>query len=227
MNEIKKHFNEIAPDYDTWKKKNWYYYQSLKQLVRKYIPRGSAVLEIGTATGDILASLDPRLGIGVDISQAMIDQASKKYGQNPNLHFHCVLISDLPKDSAYDFIIMIDVIEHLEDVTSMVSEIRIKADPQTKVLISMANPLWEPILLALEKLGLKMPEGKHHRISAASLVSIFSTHDFELEKHEYLLPLPVYIPFCSNWINKIIPKIPVLNRLCLVEVFIFAMKEYK
>ncbi len=31
--KIKMHFNKIANDYDFWKKKNWYYYEQIKDLI--------------------------------------------------------------------------------------------------------------------------------------------------------------------------------------------------
>lgn len=82
-----QHFNAIAIDYDYWKKKNWYYHKKLKELYQSFIPAQSTVAKIGCGTGDILASLQPRKGLGIDISEEMITYAKKKYEDHHELTF--------------------------------------------------------------------------------------------------------------------------------------------
>ena len=172
MNKVAKHFNKIAKDYDYYKAKNWYYYNNLKKLYRDLIPPKSSVLDVGCGTGDILINLEPRCGLGIDISQEMIKIAQSKYKDKPNVKFLAgaikQLIDSLPSKN-FEYIYMADVIEHLEDVSSTIQSINQIANFNTKVIISMANPLWEPILLILEKLKLKMTEGPYRRIHLGEL----------------------------------------------------------
>ena len=86
------HFDRVAPDYDRWKAKAHHYYAALKTSLREIVPPGSSVLEVGCATGDILASLAPKEGLGLDISPAMIEQATRKH---PELRFR---VHDLMRD---------------------------------------------------------------------------------------------------------------------------------
>jgi len=37
MDYVKEHFDEIASNYNYWKK-NWYYYQNLKEILREFVP---------------------------------------------------------------------------------------------------------------------------------------------------------------------------------------------
>jgi len=64
------HFDKIAKDYDFYKKKNWYYYKNLKRVLLGNIPNteNKSVLEIGCGTGDMISSLNPKYGLGTDIS---------------------------------------------------------------------------------------------------------------------------------------------------------------
>ena len=82
--KIKEHFDKIAEQYDYYKRKNSYYYSLLKQLYSSLIPQGKTILEIGCGTGEILNYLNPKHGVGVDISLEMVKIARKKY---PNLSF--------------------------------------------------------------------------------------------------------------------------------------------
>jgi len=82
--KVKMHFNEIAKDYDFWKKKNRYYYEQLKDFYQENIPRDKSVLELGCGTGEILDCVKPAHGVGCDISEEMVKIAQNKF---PDLNF--------------------------------------------------------------------------------------------------------------------------------------------
>ena len=79
MSEVKKHFDKIAPSYDSYKKRYKYYYDNLKNLLTRLIPSNKVVLEVGCGNGHLLASLNTKLGYGIDISPQMIKIANSKY----------------------------------------------------------------------------------------------------------------------------------------------------
>ena len=166
MSEVSKHFDFIAKDYDFYKKRNWFYYQSLKKLLKTLIPSGKNVLEIGCGTGDLLATLKPKVGKGMDISSNMIKIAHQKY---PQLFFSI----KIPKGDSWDYIFMCDVIEHLENPQKTFLEISKVMNENTIFVCTMANPIWEPVLMIAEKLKLKMPEGKHYRHSSEETRFLF------------------------------------------------------
>ena len=87
MSQVSDHFNDIAEEYDYFKKRNKFYYDNLKSLLKKIIPTNKIVLEIGCGTGDLLAYLKPKKGYGYDISGEMIKIAKSKYGSKKNLRF--------------------------------------------------------------------------------------------------------------------------------------------
>jgi len=219
MSQIARHFDKIAKEYDGYKKKNWYYYANLKKLYRDLIPPKSRVLDIGCGTGDILVDLKPSYGLGIDISQEMVRIAQSKHKDNPNVKFLAGTIEQLtaflPSED-FDYIYMADVIEHLEDVSSTVKSINSVAGSNTKLIISMVNPLWEPILLILEKLKLKMAEGAHKRISLKELESLLIKNNFRIMTKGYRLFLPVSLLFLSDFVNKYFYRIPLLKNLGLI-----------
>jgi 2-polyprenyl-3-methyl-5-hydroxy-6-metoxy-1,4-benzoquinol methylase len=216
------HFDAIARDYDAWKKKNWYYYRRLTRLVRRHVPEQKRVLEIGTATGEILAHTRPATGIGIDTSARMIAVAREKFAQQPQLRFYAGRLEDLPIEEPIDHLVMVDVVEHVEDMPAMVRAIRARCSPGTEVFVSMANPHWEPLLLLLEKLKLKMPEGDHYRLPARDLVQLFLTEGFTLKEHGYDTMLPFFIPVLSEVLNNISARIPGIKASGLIEYFIFS-----
>ncbi len=224
MNEVKEYFDKIAPEYDSWKKRNWYYYRCLKCLVQEHVPSGKIVLEIGTGTGDILACLKPKQGVGLDISERMVELARTKYKDCSNLRFFSKPLEELKNDTFFDFIILVDVVEHIENIPLMIKQIMSLMNTRNKVFISLVNTLWKPILQALEGLRLKMPEGKHYRISAMQLVSLFRAGGFELEERGFAILIPMHIPLLSNFVNRWFLKIPFLRQMGLLEFLIFSKK---
>ena len=216
-NIIEKHFDKVADTYDSGKKRYSYYYSSLKKLLMGLIGRNKKVFEFGCGTGDLLVSLDPKLGFGMDISEKMIEIAKKKHSNKRNITFS----TSMPK-SKFDYIFLSDVVEHLNDHRSIFKEL-VKMDSDTKIIVTMANPIWEPLLMIWETFGLKMKEGKHKRVSFRELKQILESLGLKVTKHDYKLLIPIKIPFITNFANKYLEK--VFKPLCFIEYFI-AEREY-
>ena len=201
MNKTKKHFDIVAKDYDRYKTKNKFYYDNLKKLLISLIPPQKIVLEIGCGTGDLLASLNPRIGYGIDISPKMIKIAKNKHRSRKSLSYSTQSILKF-KNKKLDYIFMSDVIEHLsnpQEVFNQVSQVMTK---DTVFINTMANPKWEPILMLAEKLGLKMPEGDHYRYSFKEIKPMLKKSKLKITHHDHNLLLPVNIPVITSFINK-------------------------
>ena len=224
---VSGHFNLISSEYDNFKKRHWYYYMGLKRLLHEIIPspKQNNILEIGCGTGDLLAFLSPRRGIGVDISEKMIQIARQKHVHQKNLIFSVGSAEELklPNETIFDYIFLFDVIEHLSDVPRSIENVNKICDPDTKVIISMINPFWEPFLLVAEKLKLKMPEGPHYRISFSQLKILLHNKGFRILHHDFRTLIPIKLPF-SDFINSVFYKIPGLKYLGFVEFLVFAKK---
>ena len=65
-----QHWNTIANK--SFSDYNSYYHRYLESIYRYLIPSGLRVLEIGCGKGDLLASVGPEYGVGIDFSKEMI-----------------------------------------------------------------------------------------------------------------------------------------------------------
>jgi 2-polyprenyl-3-methyl-5-hydroxy-6-metoxy-1,4-benzoquinol methylase len=162
------HFDRVAPDYDRWKQKAHRYYTAVKESLGEVVPTGSRVLEVGCATGDILASLRPVDGLGIDISPAMIERAAEKH---PSLRFRVHDLMQGPLDERFDYVVAVDVAEHVPDLDKLMSALAGMVTDEGLVVVMTANPMWSPILHLAERLHLKMPEGDHEWRTGADLTS--------------------------------------------------------
>lgn len=213
MDKVTQHFNRIAQDYNSYKKKNKYYYDNLKELLRSLIPEDKKVLEIGCGTGDLLASVNPRRGYGMDVSNEMIKIAKRKHASNRRLIFSITL----PEKEKFDCIFMSDVIEHLKRPEIIFRKVSHLMSKKTIFVNTMANPIWEPILIISEKLGLKMPEGLHKRVSFGKVKELCEMAGMRIIKHDFKLLFPIYIPFITGYANQNLEK--VFKKYAFIEYF--------
>jgi 2-polyprenyl-3-methyl-5-hydroxy-6-metoxy-1,4-benzoquinol methylase len=226
MTEISEnHFDSIAAEYDYWKQKNWYYYQNLISLYRSHIPEGAQVLEIGCGTGDVLAALKPAAGRGIDTSGEMIAIAQKKHAANPRLKFEKEDITQGDAVFPEEYIFLADVLEHVGDMPSFLRHLGQRARPDATVVVSVANPLWEPLLMIAEKLGMKMPEGPHTRYSIRATDRILKEAGFEIHKKQFSLLVPKPVPG-SAWLNARFSSVPILRGLGFVVYWVLKTKVH-
>lgn len=215
--EKKDHFNRIAPKRDYWRKKNSYYHNELELLLKFLIPKGQKVLEIGCATGDLLNSINPAYGVGLDLSDAMINLAKKKY---PTLNFSVDDAEDLKLEETFDYVVMSDLLGELNDVWKAFRELQNVASEKSRIVITYYNYLWEPVIRFAEKLGLKMPQDYQNWLSIEDIQNILYLNGYEVIKSGYRMLIPKKIPFISNFVNKYIAILPLVKKLCLLEYIV-------
>lgn len=226
MTESEKYFNSIAHDYDFWKRKNGFYYSNLIELYRSLIPTGSTILEIGCGTGDIVTSLNSKSAKGIDISHEMIEIAKRKHVKDVSVVFEQQNIFSSEEVFDFDFIFLADVLEHIEDVQGFLNQLVKRVNIKTKVIISVANPRWEPILMLAEKMKLKMPEGPHNRVSITETEKMFTKANLNIMKKDYRLMIPKKIPG-ADWINNRFYKSKILARFGFIVYWVLVKKNEK
>ena len=221
VNNIQDHFDRIASSYDDYKRRNWYYYRRLKTLLQRFIPPGKRVLEVGCGTGEVLVCLAPSFGVGIDVSSNMIEIARKKH-TGKRMRFITADIVSFRAKKEFDYLCMADVVEHLSDPEKSFAAIRKCMGIKTLLVNVMANPLWEPILIITEKIGLKMPEGEHYRVNFAKIEKILESMGLEVVTHGYDTLCPIYIPLFAERINRYIA--PYFARFNIFEYFVAKVK---
>jgi len=215
--EKRAFFNSIAPLRDKWKKKNNYYYQEIERLIKFIVLPNSSILEIGCSTGDFIGHLRPRRGLGIDFSEEMIKIAREKY---PEYEF---LVDDaecLHIEEKFDYVIISDLIGHLDDVWQAFRELQKVTKKETRVIITYYNYLWEPILKIGEIFGLKMKEYHQNWLCLEDIKNLLALNGYEVIRSGYRLLFPKYIPIISFIFNKFLAYIPLIKNLCLIEYII-------
>ncbi|MCF6290510.1 MAG: bifunctional class I SAM-dependent methyltransferase/glycosyltransferase family 2 protein [Desulfobacterales bacterium] len=217
--ELKRaHFDRLAPQRDRWKEKNRYYYDDLEELLSFLVPPGRSVLEVGCSTGDLLAHLRPKRGLGIDFSKDMIAMAREKYprSQYPFLSFIRDDVEDLQlKGETFAYVIMSDLIGELTDIGTAFRNLARVTTPESRLIITYFNALWEPILGLGEKLGLKMPQDHQNWLSPADIENLLALNGFEVIKKGERLLFPKRIPILARLVNTYLARLPLVRKLCL------------
>ncbi len=214
---LRDHFNRMAGRREHWLKKSAGYYQDQERYLKFLVPEGLRVLEIGSGLGDLLAALKPSRGVGLDISEQMVAEASRRH---PSLEFRVGDAESLDLHETFDVIVVADVLGYLLDVEESFGRLHQVCAPQTRVIIAYYNYLWEPVLKLVEKLGMKMPQPEQSWLSPDDIANLLALADFEMVKTERRLLLPIRIPLLSTLFNRFLAYVPLLNKLCLCHYLV-------
>lgn len=214
---IISYFNSSASTRDKWKRKNWYYHKNIKDLILFLIPQGESVLEIGCGTGDLLHETRASRGVGIDISQNMLDIAKRKY---PNLEFLNGDADALKFQNRFSYIIASDLIGYLKDIEKFFSQLTKVTDSRSRVVITYYNYVWEPFLKLAEILGLKQKQPLQNWLSTRDIENMLYLGGFEIVKRGNKMIFPIYIPLVSAFLNRFIGNLPLINRLGLVQYLV-------
>jgi hypothetical protein len=174
-------------------------------------------LEIGCGTGDVLAATQPARGVGIDFSPEMVQLAKKKY---PQYAFYASTIEDFQSKEKLDYIILVDVVDHVYDMIDVFRSVRRLSHPTTKIILTTINPWWDPVLMFAERVGAKMPEGQHNFVEKRNLLKVLELCDFSATYSGYLLLAPKYIPGISYLLNALGTRIWGLNKFSFVQYLI-------
>jgi SAM-dependent methyltransferase len=215
---IAEYFDRQAREVPRWRQRNSFYHADVARYVGYLCGNSRRVLELGSGTGDLLAAVQPSYGVGIDISAAMVELAQQKY---PALHFRQGDAHDLTglEGETFDIIILSDICGYLDDVQTCFEQIHRLCHPETRLIISNYNFLWEPVLILGEKLGLKMPIPQQSWLAPDDLRNLMALTDFRVVKTERRLLWPFYTPLLSTLINHI-GSLPGINVACLTHYMV-------
>ncbi len=194
------------------------YRERLIEFYRFLIPPQMRVLELGSGEGDLLAAVEPALGVGVDFCPAMIHRAHAKH---PKLRFveadaHFV---DL-KDQKFDFIIISDLVNDLWNVQQVFSNALKYAHPGTRVILNSYSRLWESPRRVAEWMGFAKKQPLQNWLTRDDLENLLYLGDFEVIRASQEVLLPLDVALLAPFANKVAVKLWPIRHLGLTNFLI-------
>ena len=203
---------QAAAQYDHWRRKNRYYYEQLTRLCRRHVPPGASVLEVGCESGDLLAALQPGRGVGVDADAALIEVARRRH---PEMRFVAGGVEDLPAGQTFDAVVICNSVGYMRDVQSTLAALQPFCRPDTRVIVSYHNALWEPILTLGSRLGLRRRVPSQNWLSRDDLNNLLMLAGFDVVSTFCEILLPKRVPLLSWFLNRLLVKFWPLRHLAL------------
>ena len=206
----REYFERLAPRWEQWQKKNYFYHRAMRHLVGGMVPPGAQVLELGSETGEMLVSLRPGCGIGLNVAPAFTDRAREKY---PQLEFYTVEVDSakLPREFQPQYVVMTNMLDYVYDVWDMLEDLKALVSEQTLLVITTNNPLWAPLLRLASKLRLRIPDSPRNFITNKDICSVLNLQGYDIVEEGLTLPVPKRIPLLGALLNAVLPELPVLR----------------
>lgn len=148
------HWDRFARNYRNWRGWGAYYQSRPQEVYQLHVPPSRSVLEIGCSDGDLLTSLKPSRGVGVDFSPEMVDLARQNHRE---LHFVQADAHSMKLNEQFDFVILSDLINDLWDVQAVLKNIRANTAPTTRIIFNSYSRLWELPLRLAQRFHLAKP----------------------------------------------------------------------
>jgi SAM-dependent methyltransferase len=219
LSERAQHWDKIANR--SFSNFSSYYHRYLERVYQYNIPPGLRVLEIGCGKGDLLASVDPGEGLGIDLSGEMIRQARERHTR---LRFHHDPGEVAQLKGTFDVIILSDLLNDVWDVQELLANLRQHCDDSTRIVINVYSKLWQPFIWLARKSGLTAPLLPQNWLTVEDLKNLLSLAGFDTVQTSSEIVLPVYVPFVSYLANRYLAKIFPFRFFCLTNVLV-ARKE--
>ncbi len=198
-----------------------YYHRRLSKLYRHLLPKGLRVVELGCASGDLLAALEPTVGVGVDFSPEMIRRARARH---PELTFVEQDLHDLSVEGLFDAVVLSDVVNDLWDVQEVFERIRPLCAPSTRIVLNTYSRLWELPLGAARRLGLARPTLRQNWLTVEDLSNMLRLAGFETLRSFQDVMWPVGTPLLAPFLNSFVVKLWPFRPLGLTT-FVVARPE--
>ncbi len=193
------------------------YKKETHRFYRFVIPPGSKVLELGCGKGELLAALEPSVGIGIDNNHSAIKFAEEKYKDNNFLTFISADVEtfQLENNTPFDYIILSDLVPLLNDVQKTLLNLTAVCSDSTRIILNFHNNLWHPILRLATFLRLRRGSDIENWLSTTDVKNILYLSGFQVISEGTRVLLPINLPLITPFFNRFLAKLPLLKHFCL------------
>ena len=217
------HWDIVSPGKQNENRPGAFYHKLLQHYYQFFISPGSRILELGCGQGDLLASLAPSSGVGIDFSREMIRCAAKKH---KNLSFIQADAHDLPLKGTFDVIILSDLVNDLWDVQCVLEELHKFLHTRTRLVLNFFNNLWRMPLSMAKQLGLGFETLEQNWFSPHDIFNLLALAGFEVINSRPAILFPLPIPILSSLANRYLVNFIPLSWLALTNFVVARPTPY-
>ena len=209
------HWDLVSNKKKNPKRPGGFYQRLLHHYYRFLVPSGLRILELGCGHGDLLACLQPSVGVGIDFSGEMIRHAARKH---PNLIFIQADVQEIEFKKNFDVIILSDLINDLWDVQHVFEKLRNFSHPAMRLVLNFYNNLWRIPLSVVKWLGLGAEVLEQNWFSPHDVYNLLKLSGFDVVQNRPVILCPLKIPFLSKLLNRYLVHIPPFSCFALANI---------
>lgn len=211
-------FARGAADRERARARHAYYYENLRDRLRAVVEKDKRVLCLRSDTGQYLEWMEASYGVGVEIASELTEIARERY---PKYEFHTVeSIEQIEVEGPFDYIVIVDAVNEFFDVQESLEKIAHLCTEKTRVVIVFYNFLWQPLAWLARSVGMKREQPMQSWLSLPNASHLLNLGGFEVVRHYRSLLCPFRIPLIAGFANKTLAKLPLLEKLCLIQTLI-------
>jgi len=193
------------------------YHKRIAKVYRFLVRPGLRVLELGCGAGDLLASLDPEYGVGVDFSSKMVEMAKSRH---PDLTFIETDVRDLQLGENFDVIVISDLANDVWDVQELLETVADLSHPGTRVIVNTFNGLWQIPIGIARSTGFAMPLLKQNWLSLVDMRNLMRLSGFEVISTQGEILWPFRTPLIGGFLNRFLVKLWPFSQLALTHFIV-------
>lgn len=212
MKDLKQHFDHVAEIDAKYRKKQRGFHAQVLGYFHFHVEPGQRVLELGCGVGDLLASLSPSRGVGVDISPKMLELACERHASKSIEFVEGDLLS-VNLNETFDVIILDYLVGYLPDVHAGFAQLSRFCHARTRVYVLSLNHVWLPMMKLARCLGLTSPQPLSNWLSTGDTRNILEINDFEVVSNATEHLMPFQIPVLAPFFNRFLVRLPFFRHL--------------
>jgi SAM-dependent methyltransferase len=195
------HWDQLSHKKSKRRRLGAYYHKLLRHYHRLVVPNGMRVLELGCGQGDLLATLKPSMGVGIDFSRGMLRYARKKH---PGLFFIQADAHAIPLKCKFDIVILSDLVNDLWDVQRMLNQVAQFSHHGTRVILNFHNQLWRIPLSIIKFLGFGAETLEQNWFSPNDVENLLNLSGLEVIKSKHLILYHFRMGIVSDLANRVL-----------------------
>lgn len=203
----------------SWRPRNRYYRQFFNNMHARLVSPRARVLDLACGTGDLLAEVQPSMGVGIESDATALEVARQRYASS-TLAFHAAL-SAIEPGSKFDFIVLPLLLHRLIDIQRALEDIHVYCAPGARLIISTYNVSWALVLKGMaRRIGIKLPARDRNWLGVADVENVLMLSDFQLETSGIELLVPWHVPLLSEIANRYLIRCPPFWWLGLLHYYV-------
>lgn len=198
------------------------YQARIRDVVQFLIPAGMRVLELGCGAGNLLASLFPSTGTGLDFSEEYIKQARRNH---PDLTFlHHDVHDPLPVNAPVDAVVLHDLLTDVWDIQRVLENVREVCSNETRVVITFFSRVWQLPLMAARKMGLARQLLPQNWLTRSDVENLLELAGLEVIRHQTEVLFPLRVPILHFLLNIFLVRLWPFSLFALCHVVVARKK---